>query len=887
MVRLARHLEVPSALLVDGVVEWAHTMRNPWLGRRHLRQAPEDLVLAMGEIQGDILRALGNKVVVCGLPRLDGFKERVAHAREGIERAGPPRVVVATANCPAIGRVARTRVVRCLLALRDSLNQAGVHAVWRLTDGLCEELGVRRDAEKLEVSLAHAGALISTASTIVVEGMLAGVPTCVLHPHPWPLWVPGAWEWRHSLESECTDFDPATLRESAAASDAASASANRYRGDTDASVVTADEPLSQQAAAVLAALLTPDVSRRAVQDRLLTGLHTPNAAQRTAVALADLAKDGRPQAEPPPIEEIVSSRLTVPPSSGRPVVVSLVVSRDWPARAVASWSRTMGRTYTDEPERGYAFHTLHVTTDPIGYAHVNEAYDPNDPCQHLVTLDPTEGTDARLRRVVSALASLSPSIVIPNESDLAFAACAHARNHGARTLVVAHHDAESMRHELGIYRGRDAIVHAGPPNATAPDWLRAVAGDQPIPHIPYGVRVLDERARVSDGVLRLISVGAVMRERMRSFDLIELLLELRRLDVPFLFDLVGAGPDFAEWQREARSAGFDAGTVTVHGSLPPWEIDHLYANADASVLVSEAEGAGMAMLEAMGAGVIPCVTQTGGGASRLIADGRDGVLVPVGAMVQMARRLSDLARSAELRTAMSHAAQARVSDAGLSASRMTERYAELFDAILNSDAPRAPNDDAVRLTPSKTVRHADDPSACDDWLRAALAESGYASVALGEPGEGADAVLVRAGDPRPTPSQIDEWRASGLGVAVSPNLCVDPEDARVERALQTLIERGCTRVGVWAEPGLMHLCARLVEHGTTIVGVIDAAAEPGDTHLALPAIRDRQARASLGIDGVLLIGGAGNPDRDELVAELRDAGIPCETVKPEGPRPGA
>lgn len=196
--RLAREMGTPTVLLVDGVVEYAATMRNPWLGPNHLQRTPHDLVLAMGPLQAKILTDLGNTVATTGLPRLDGFEDQLTDARARIEPG--QWLVVATALMPAMDDDALDRVRAMLHELHDEAIARKLGVRWRIDAALAKELGVPRDAASLAESLAGARATITTASTLAVESMLAGVPTAVAHPHPWPLWAPAAWVWTDVLD---------------------------------------------------------------------------------------------------------------------------------------------------------------------------------------------------------------------------------------------------------------------------------------------------------------------------------------------------------------------------------------------------------------------------------------------------------------------------------------------------------------------------------------------------------------------------------------------------------------------------------------------------------------------------------------------------------------
>ena len=874
-VRVARKYGVPSVLLVDGVVEWSNVMLNRWLGKRYLRPAPEDVVLCSGALHADILAAMGNSVVVTGLPRLAGFAEQVEQLRALRGSSNAPkqrRILITTANFPAGNERAKHRILVCLGALRDAMLAADVHPVWRVTGGLCEALGVQPDTQALAESLADADALITTASTVAIEGMLSGIPTGVLHPHPWPLWVPGVWEWKPGVQIDQVELQSVRMKldESRSICKAAEGSINRLRGGTLAVEPESDAGLERQAGAFIEMLLDPSSEQISLQNRLRDGMHQDNGPAAVADSIEQAAKhvgctrsEHTDQKKPiEPIEPIGPTRIQVPRDAGTPRlmknIVSLIVSREWPAHAVSAWSARMSRIYEESPDLGYRFHTVHVATDPSDYEESGVLYDPQAPNQHIVTLEPSDDTATRMRRVVDAVGMLEPDIVIPNEGDLAFNVCACLRGRGARSLVVLHHDAWSMREELCTYSRWDALVIAGDDDGTQEEWVAEFAGANPM-RIPYGVPVVSERVRHADDVpIELAYIGTIAQGRRRVFDLLGVLGELDRQGVRYRFHLVGDGPDLESWIERSRLGGISE-RVTIHGRLAANAVERLLCSIDLCLLVSESEGAGMTMVEAMGAGVVPCVTDTGGGVSRIIQDGVDGIVVPVGACNEMASRIAGLAAAPGSIDNMSDAARSCIRTRDLDTQTMARRYARVFDGVLNSKPRTMPSDDCARLSPSKIIRHADSEDESDAWIRNNLALAGYRAVSEGGFAEGCDSVLVRASDPRPSQRQVEEWRGRGLGVAVSPNMCLDRREYGAEQAVASLLERGHMRIAICAAPGQTNRVARIAQNEVRIVGFIDPLAQQGDTHLGLPAAHPEIADTILSPDAIMLMGGIAEP----------------------------
>ncbi|MFI4883270.1 MAG: hypothetical protein ACIAQU_11880 [Phycisphaerales bacterium JB064] len=358
--RVARAMKVPTVLLVDGVVEYANTFQNPWLGSSHLQNTPHDAVLAMGPLQGKILTDLGNRVTVTGLPRLDGFEDRIAHARSRIE--ANQWLVIATANTPAMDGDGLERVRAMLLELREEASSRNLAVRWRIDASLANDLGVAVDAAPLLDSLAGARATITTASTLAVESMLAGVPTAIAHPHPHPLWVPAAWVWRRSAGDSTIDDLPVER------------------------LATSGETLD-------ALLSNPKLDR---QDRILEDISTQNAADRVARALLDVRWTGNTNSIPS------MGRAATNPSACETLYVAVC---DHESARPAIVDRAMEDIAADPLS-----HVLCIGLSPLNFADTRTPSLDHDRA-HEVVPDPTLSTHERAQAVLDAALALKPSRV--------------------------------------------------------------------------------------------------------------------------------------------------------------------------------------------------------------------------------------------------------------------------------------------------------------------------------------------------------------------------------------------------------------------------------------------------------------------------------------------
>ncbi|MCX8053646.1 MAG: glycosyltransferase, partial [Armatimonadetes bacterium] len=126
---------------------------------------------------------------------------------------------------------------------------------------------------------------------------------------------------------------------------------------------------------------------------------------------------------------------------------------------------------------------------------------------------------------------------------------------------------------------------------------------------------------VGAGDFVLLYVGRIAREKNLEMLLRALkILAARRDNIKLL--LVGGGPAFAETKQLARKRGLES-YVRFLGMLRRDQIDPIYAEADIFVFPSATETQGIAICEAMSAG-LPVVAVNAGGIPENIQDGVDG-----------------------------------------------------------------------------------------------------------------------------------------------------------------------------------------------------------------------------------------------------------------------
>ena len=211
--------------------------------------------------------------------------------------------------------------------------------------------------------------------------------------------------------------------------------------------------------------------------------------------------------------------------------------------------------------------------------------------------------------------------------------------------------------------------------------------EEDIVTLPYGVCIppsLNRNYQIKP--LRLIYAGRVTQPQKRVWDFVPLVENLLRAKIPFVFDIVGEGDEFAPLAQIMRSR-IPAANVYFHSRVPHREMARKWLDHDIFLQVSDFEGTSVSMLEAMAHGVVPVVTAASSGIAGVIKPQDNGFVVPVGDMSAMANVIAQLAGKHTL-----------LADVGQSAHRTAheysmDSYAQKFTQVLDQVAEAEENVD--------------------------------------------------------------------------------------------------------------------------------------------------------------------------------------------------
>jgi hypothetical protein len=184
----------------------------------------------------------------------------------------------------------------------------------------------------------------------------------------------------------------------------------------------------------------------------------------------------------------------------------------------------------------------------------------------------------------------------------------------------------------------------------------------------------------------------------RVLDFVPLVENLLNLQIDFVFDIVGDGPDLASLQ-ESMSQAAHAGRVHFHSRQHPDAMPAIWLDHDIFVQVSEFEGTSVSMLEAMAQGAVPVITATHSGTTSVVTSTENGFLIPIGDMQAMAQAIAELASKPDKLQALGQAAFNTARQ--YSMETYVETFSALIDQALASPPGRWPYDRCL-MPPSRT-----------------------------------------------------------------------------------------------------------------------------------------------------------------------------------------
>jgi len=171
-----------------------------------------------------------------------------------------------------------------------------------------------------------------------------------------------------------------------------------------------------------------------------------------------------------------------------------------------------------------------------------------------------------------------------------------------------------------------------------------------IKHVACGVPMINNNQRGirKEGLLRVLYIGRVVEEQKRASLLLKVIQQSLKLGLPVTWTIAGDGPDLKK-MRKALNENQDR--VRFLGSVEYAQVPALLTEYDIYFLCSDYEGLPLSMLEAMGAGCVPVVSDLQSGIPEVVNE-TTGIRVPISEpdayVAALARLSSDRSKLAEM-----------------------------------------------------------------------------------------------------------------------------------------------------------------------------------------------------------------------------------------------
>jgi len=289
----------------------------------------------------------------------------------------------------------------------------------------------------------------------------------------------------------------------------------------------------------------------------------------------------------------------------------------------------------------------------------------------VFTHDFTRIFEDRVADTLTAIDAFRPTIVVATTGKYSFEVLRYYPTSVLRVAMVQT-DHASHYSELSHYADHlDAVVGVSRVIKARLDSMRVFSRARKI-HIPYGVMMPDASAPSSNPAgVRVLYLGRLSNEQKRVFLFQKILRDLYARKTDFTWTIAGDGPDAAQLRQSLLPLDNEK-RVLFAGPVGYSDIPRLFREHDIFLLCSDYEGLPLSLLEGMGHGLIPVVTDIESGIREVVTPG-NGFLIPPDAPDGYAAAIHRLSRSRDEMATLSRNAREAVMS-GYSSEIMADRW---------------------------------------------------------------------------------------------------------------------------------------------------------------------------------------------------------------------
>lgn len=205
----------------------------------------------------------------------------------------------------------------------------------------------------------------------------------------------------------------------------------------------------------------------------------------------------------------------------------------------------------------------------------------------------------------------------------------------------------------------------------------------PVIHQPYGVPMPEKAPMQKSGSpMNVLYLGRVIEEQKRVGMMSRVMKRTLESGAAIEWTIAGAGPELESMKSEFSG---HSGQVRFLGGVPYQDVPGVVAEHDVYFLCSDYEGLPLSLLESMGAGLVPVVSDLPSGISEVVND-ENGIRVGIHDEEGYANALLKLAADPTLRAAMSRRAAEQVRESH-STDAMARRWIAMLEANLTDKPP--------------------------------------------------------------------------------------------------------------------------------------------------------------------------------------------------------
>lgn len=172
-------------------------------------------------------------------------------------------------------------------------------------------------------------------------------------------------------------------------------------------------------------------------------------------------------------------------------------------------------------------------------------------------------------------------------------------------------------------------------------------------HLRYGIPLPPKVRSPKTGALRLLFAGRLEYGQKGIYDLPQIDVRLREFGAEVTWTIIGEGPNGDELKRRWPQSQ----RVRYLGQMTNAEVLAQSAEHDVFVLPTRREGFPVALLEAMGVGLVPVVSNIETGVPEVVTSGETGFTPEVADIAGFAAAIAELARNRDRLETMSRAAR--------------------------------------------------------------------------------------------------------------------------------------------------------------------------------------------------------------------------------------